>query len=76
VVETQQFLVIKRGGLQARDWCRSCARQVGMITPEEAALLLQTSTRTIYAWVEADLVHFSEQPGGSLLICPDSLPAN
>jgi hypothetical protein len=74
VVETQQFLVIKRGGLQARHWCPSCARQVSMITPEEAALILQTSTRTIYSWVEASLVHFSEQPGGSLLICPDSLP--
>lgn len=76
VVETQQLLVIKRGGLQARDWCRSCARQVSMITPEEAALILQTSTRTIYSWVEADLIHFSEQPGGSLLICPDSLPVD
>jgi predicted site-specific integrase-resolvase len=47
-----------------------------MITPEEAALILQTSTRTIYSWVEADLIHFNEQPGGSLLICPDSLPVD
>jgi hypothetical protein len=45
-----------------------------MITPEEAAIILQSSTRTIYSWVEADLIHFREQPGGSLLICLDSLP--
>ncbi len=76
VVETQQFLMIKKAALPARDWCPKCAREVNMITPEEAALLLQSSTRTIYSWVEAALVHFSEQPGGSLLICLDSLPAN
>lgn len=74
VVETQQFLLIKRRGSQASAWCRSCAKRVRMITPEEAALILRTSTRTIYSWVEADFIHFSEQPGGSLLICLDSLP--
>jgi hypothetical protein len=47
-----------------------------MITPEQAAAMLSSSTRTIYSWVEAAIIHFSEQPEGSLLICQDSLPVD
>lgn len=47
-----------------------------MITPDEAATILSCSTRTIYSWVEAAKIHFSEQPEGSLLVCLDSLPAD
>jgi hypothetical protein len=47
-----------------------------MITPEQAAAMLRSTTRTIYSWVEAAIIHFSEQPQGSLLICLDSLPVD
>ena len=77
VVETQEVMVIRRKGLDdARQWCPACAREVRMITPEQAALILSSTTRTIYSWVEAAIVHFREQPEGSLLICLDSLPVD
>jgi excisionase family DNA binding protein len=47
-----------------------------MITPEEAAAILRLTPRTIYSWVEAAKIHFTEQPEGHLLICLDSLPAS
>lgn len=74
MVETQEVMVIRRQGLEARIFCPDCAREVSMITPELAAAMLRSSTRTIYAWVEAAIIHFREQPEGSLLICLDSLP--
>ena len=73
VVETQGVWVIRRPTGQLRAWCEACNREVRMITPEEAAILLCCSTRTIYSWVEAAKIHFSEQPPHSLLVCLDSL---
>jgi len=46
-----------------------------MVAPEEAAALARTSTRTIYRWVEAGLLHYVETPGGGLLVCIHSLIA-
>lgn len=47
-----------------------------MITADEAARLSCQTTRTIYAWVEADRLHYRETPSGSLLVCLDSLFAD
>jgi hypothetical protein len=46
-----------------------------MITADEAARLACQSTRTIYAWVEANRLHYRETPEGYLLVCLDSLLA-
>ena len=73
LVETQASWIVRRSSGQQRAWCEACDHEVRMITPEEAAILLCCSTRTIYAWVEAAKIHFSEQPPLSLLICLDSL---
>ncbi|HVG35748.1 MAG TPA: hypothetical protein VM911_22040 [Pyrinomonadaceae bacterium] len=73
VVETQGVWVIRRPSGHWRAWCEACDREVRMITPEEAAILLCCSTRTIYSWVEAAKIHFNEEPPLSLLICLDSL---
>jgi hypothetical protein len=44
-----------------------------MITADEAAGIARQSTRTIYSWVEARLLHYQETLEGSLLVCLDSL---
>jgi predicted site-specific integrase-resolvase len=44
-----------------------------MVTTDEAAILARVSARTIFRWVEAGRVHYTETPEGLLLICPDSL---
>jgi len=45
-----------------------------MIMPDEAVMLAHVSARTIYRWVEAEQLHFTETPEGCLLVCPNSLP--
>jgi excisionase family DNA binding protein len=44
-----------------------------MITPEEAAALIDVSSRSVYQWIEAGSVHFYEDRAG-LLVCAESLP--
>ena len=41
--------------------------------PDEAAELGHVSTRTIYRWIEAETLHFTETSEGLLMICLDSL---
>jgi hypothetical protein len=57
--------------------CEVCANpQVAMLAPEVAATLAGISLRTIFKMVEAGQVHYLEEPGGLLLICPNSLLQN
>lgn len=74
LLEVTQLLVIKRGGRTGLVWCESCARDVPMISTERAAIIARQNTRTIYRWVEAGRLHFTEKPSGQLLICLNSLP--
>lgn len=74
LLEITQLLVIKRSGDAGLAWCVTCARNVHMISTDNAAIIARQSTRTIYRWVEAGRLHFTEQPEGRLLICLDSLP--
>ena len=73
LLEITQLLVIKRSGNSGLAWCEGCARNVRMISTENAAIIARQSTRGIYQWVEAGRVHFTEKPEGRLLICLDSL---
>jgi N-acetylglutamate synthase/N-acetylornithine aminotransferase len=57
----------------ARAWCEGCAADVGMISPEEAALLARVSTRAIYRWAEAGSIHYAETSDGFLTVCRQAL---
>jgi hypothetical protein len=72
-VETHRLLVMRRrsGSVLAR--CAECAGAVEMVTPDEGAILANVSSRTIYRWVEAEKIHFTETPDGLLAICLNSL---
>ena len=72
--ESHEVWVIRRQQAHPRVRCAQC-RDAPMVAPEEAAALARTSTRTIYRWVEAGLLHYVETTGGRLLVCLDSLPA-
>jgi excisionase family DNA binding protein len=72
-VERSDVLVVRKSSRAVFAWCGQCAAEVRMCTPEEAATLARVSTRTIYRWVEAGKVHFTETVGGPLLICLNSL---
>lgn len=73
-IEVDRVLTVRRHAPPAPAWCAQCPARVGMVSPEEAAALIYTSTRTIYRWVEVGQLHFIETPEGRLLICPNSLP--
>jgi len=71
-VETR-LMVIRRGTNLAQVWCNECSSPVQWITQEEAAARAGVSTRTIYCWVEAGLLHVIETATQALLICLNSL---
>ena len=71
--QQRQVVIINRPFIAPQTRCVRCAKPSGMITPDEAAVLFNVSTRTVYRWLEADSIHFSEMSGGMLLICLSSL---
>lgn len=75
-VETERLVIVKRKEKDEYGWCEWCNARVRIITPEEAAVAAHLSTRTIYRWVEAERLHFTETPEGFLRICLDSLMGN
>ena len=69
-VETERLVIVNRR--RRHEWCPSCARQVEMLTVDDAAILFRVASRTIFHWAESGVVHSSETPEGLLLICPHS----
>jgi len=72
-IETDEVWVIKRAPSGFVGWCPQCGEQVSMITPDEAAILTYLDTRVIYRQVETGLIHYAEIPGGSMLVCFNSI---
>jgi len=72
--ETYELLIVKRPHASAIPlWCSVCLEQVDMLTPEEAAAVAKVTTRTIYAWIEAQRIHHAELPGKDVVVCPRQL---
>lgn len=61
---------LRRGGKVA--WCDLCAAETTIISPNEAAALLQTTVRQIFRKVETGEIHFRETKTGEMLICRNS----
>jgi hypothetical protein len=75
-IETETFLVLRRGAGALRAWCEGCRAESLMLTPRDAAILAGVTARLIYARVEEGALHFNELPDGSLLICGRSVGLN
>jgi len=67
-VATRQRITIRRRS-QPDAWCERCGATVGMLLPEHAAVLSNTTPREIYRRVENGEVHFVETRKGDLFIC-------
>ena len=74
-VESERVVISHRRHA-ALAWCAACRAQTRRLRPEEAAAIAAVTPRTIYRWVEAGKLHFTESPDGGLLICLDSLTSN
>jgi hypothetical protein len=68
-VEIERVVVIRQRRGVGQVWCDGCAQPVTMVSAEEAAAVAGVTRRTIYRWVEAEKVHFTETSDGVLLIC-------
>jgi hypothetical protein len=76
-VETERVLTLNwLGGPRepVPAWCAACGALAELVTPDAAAALARVSPRTIYRWVEADRLHFTETAEKRLLICLNSIP--
>jgi hypothetical protein len=64
-------LLVQRGGGQA--WCVACQMRTPFLTVDEAALLLQVDSRTVFHYVEARVLHSMDTSQGLLRVCLKSL---
>ncbi len=55
-------------------WCPTCRAHVTMVTPDQAAVIGNTSARAIYRLIEGERVHYTEMPQSMMLVCVNSLP--
>jgi hypothetical protein len=69
-LERDRWIVVSRP--KKTRWCSSCALYVEMMSTDDAALFAQVTSRTIFRWAEAGVLHSSETAEGLLLICPNS----
>lgn len=72
-LETERVIRLRKRRGFAPVWCAGCGDETSMVSADEAALLTCVSARTIYRWIEAKRVHFTETPDGLLMVCLKSL---
>jgi hypothetical protein len=71
-VETDRLLIIRRRHA-IHSWCPQCGEEVDMVCAEEAAALVETLRLTLPNCLAKERWHITRAPGGSPLICLDSL---
>jgi hypothetical protein len=73
-IQMERLTIVRpRRSTSMNAWCEGCARQSTFLTVDEAAAVARSTSRDIYRRVEANRLHFTETPAGSLLICLNSL---
>ena len=71
--EISQTTVIRRRGKIVQIECRACGSEAVMITLEEAVALTGMAAQEICKLIGEGRVHFSESPGGVLMVCSKSI---
>ena len=69
----QHIRIVRRASHSPQVCCPECGGETWMLTPDEAALAVGVSSRTIYRWIEEAKIHFRESASGSLVVCPRSV---
>jgi hypothetical protein len=74
-VEIHEVYVIRQTSGPLPALCAECPTgDAIMVAPEQAAVIAAVPVRTIYRWVETQMIHYKEAPDGSLVVCVKSLP--
>ena len=58
VIETTEVYVVKRRRHFIRTWCDDCGREVSLVSPSEAALLIFQEPEAVYSLISEKRVHF------------------
>ena len=75
-VEIHEFYVIRTASGSLPVLCIECSTgDAIMIAPEQAAAVSHVPVRMIYRWIEAGVIHYKEEPNGSLIVCVKSIVA-
>lgn len=70
---TEKYMVARRHQPNVQRWCQLCDSQVRMLTPDETAIHLGVSTRSVFRAIEKNEFHFIETTEGKLFICQNSI---
>ena len=73
VIEINQTVVVSKIDSLVQAWCVDCIAEGQWITPEHAAIISNTDTRSLYRRIEVGEVHFIESTDGPALVCLNSL---
>jgi hypothetical protein len=75
-VEIHEFYVIRSASGSLPSLCGECFFETSiMVPPDQAAVLAHVTVRMVYRWVESGVVHYKEEPNGSVMVCVKSLPS-
>ena len=76
-VELHEFFIVKSASGSLPAICVRCSTDDAiMIAPEQAAIVAHVPARMIYRWAETGVIHYKEEPDGSLIVCVRSLPTS
>ena len=73
IVKTHRLLVVNRQNSKFVARCEKCGEMVEMVMPDEAAAIVEISSRDIYRAIEANGIDFIETP--QVYVCCNSLDA-
>ncbi|HTT20349.1 MAG TPA: hypothetical protein VMG82_15475 [Candidatus Sulfotelmatobacter sp.] len=71
-IETNS-LVVMRGAVSLRRWCPQCAAEGEVIPFDGIGVISNLTPSEVQAWLESEVIHHSQAPDGTRLICLNSL---
>ena len=72
-IETSEIFIIRRKRIFVRVFCDGCEREVMMISPSEAALIMCQSLESIFSLIDKNRIHFRYLKNDTPLVCLRSL---
>lgn len=73
-IEANSLLIV-RGSTSSRSWCARCAEEAEMIALDSTGVLPNLLPHELEEWLNSGDLHRLQTPGGTELICLNSLLA-
>lgn len=72
-IETSEIYIIRRKRIFVRTFCDECKREVTMISPTEAALIMCQNIESIFSLIDKNRIHFRYLKKETPFVCLRSL---